>query len=516
MERLHMYQIRDLIYRLRLGESDRQVARDLGLSRHTVQKYRALADERDYLDPGRALPTPQELLASLGPPPPPPQHPSTVTPYQEVVEDLLAQGVELTTVLQRLRDDRGYRGSYSSLRRFVRTLRPASPDVCVRVQVAPGEEAQVDFGPVGRLVDPRTGLPRPAFVFAMTLGFSRYLYAELVFDQKIGTWIACHRHAFEFFGAVPRRVVPDNLKAAVLVASLHDPVLGEAYRRMAQHYGFLISPTRPRTPRHKGKVESAIHYLERAFIAGQEFADIDVANARLRRWLVEVAGVRRHGTTGQAPLALFRAREQAAMLPLPAEPFDLVEVRRAKVHRDCHVVLDGSFYSVPWHHAGQTVEAYVGERVVELYRDLELLTTHPRAHGPGEWHTRSEHYPPEKAAYLERTPARCRELARQVGPATFAVVDMLLGERPLDRLRSVQAILRLEESVGAQRLEAACRRARHFGDVRYRKIKEILNAALDQDPLPHEPVSPVAPEPARVYTFARSVAEFFGMAEALR
>jgi transposase len=216
MERLHMYQIRDLIYRLRQGESDRRVARDLGLSRHTVQKYRALAVQHEYLDPSRALPTPQELLASLGPPPPPPQHPSTVTPYQEVVEDLLAQGVELTTILQRLRDDHGYRGSYSSLRRFVRTLRPKTPDVCVRVQVAPGEEAQVDFGPVGRLVDPRTGLPRSAFVFAMTLGFSRYLYAELVFDQKIGTWIACHRHAFEFFGAAPRRIVPDYVPRHII------------------------------------------------------------------------------------------------------------------------------------------------------------------------------------------------------------------------------------------------------------------------------------------------------------
>jgi hypothetical protein len=350
----------------------------------------------------------------------------------------------------------------------------------------------------------------------MTLGFSRHLYAELVFDQRIGTWIARHRRAFEFFGAVPRRIVPGNLKAAVLVASLHDPVPGEAYRRMAQHDGFLISPTRPRTPQHKGKIEAAIHYLERAFIAGREFADIDVANARLRRWLVEVAGVRRHGTTGQAPLTLFRAREQAAMLPLPAAPFDLVEVRRAKVHRDCHVVLDGSFYWVPWPHVGSPVEAYVGERVVELSRDLELLTTHPRAHAPGEWHTRSEHYPPEKAAYLERTPARCRGLARQVGPATFAVVDTLLAERPLDRRRSVQAILRLEEGVGAQGLEAACRRARHFGDVRYRKIKEVLSAALDRDPPPIDPRPPAVAEPERVYTFARSVAEFFGMAEALR
>lgn len=115
--------------------------------------------------------------------------------------------------------------------------------------------------------------------------------------------------------------MPDNLKAAVLVAALHDPVLGEPYRRLAQHYGCLISPTRPRTPRHKGKVESGIRYLKRNFWAGQEFPDSAVANERLATWVRETAGMRCHGTTGQAPLTVFREREQAALLPLAAYPF---------------------------------------------------------------------------------------------------------------------------------------------------------------------------------------------------
>jgi transposase len=187
-----------------------------------------------------------------------------------------------------LQDDHGYRGSYSSVRRYVRKLRPAEPEVVVRVHTAPGEEVQVDFGSVGQLYDPDKGCTRRAHVFVATLSYSRHQYAELVFDQKVPTWIALHRNAFESWGGVPKRVVPDNLKAAVVKVVLHDPVLGEAYRRLAQHYGFLISPTRPYTPRHKGKVENGVRYVKRNFMAGQEFLDIHVANQRLKTWVREL------------------------------------------------------------------------------------------------------------------------------------------------------------------------------------------------------------------------------------
>ena len=512
MERLHMHQIRDVIYRVRQGQSDRQIARDLGVSRLTVKKYRALGEKEGYLAGRGGLPTNAELSAAIGPVPPPPRPASTVAPYRDVVERLLGEGVELVAILARLREDHHYTGSYSSLRRFVHHIRPVTPEVHLRMETGPGEEAQVDFGSVGQLVDPRTGVAHLAYVFVMTLCFSRHQYAELVFDQKIATWVGCHRRAFESFGGVPHRIVPDNLKAAVVLASFDDPVLGEAYRRLAQHYGCLISPTRPRTPEHKGKVESGVHYVQRNFMAGQQFADIAVANERLRVWVSDIAGTRHHGTTGQAPLAVFRATEQAALFALPAKPFDLLEVRPVKVHQDCHVQIAGSFYSVPWRLVGHQLDAYIGERVVELYQDADLVSTHLRAHAPGEWHTRLEHYPEDKAAYLERTPQRCREIAQRLGSATSQVVETLLSERPLDRLRSVQGILRLEESVGPRRLEAACERALHFGDVRYRRIKDILNAALDQEPIPASGgTPPVGPE--RAYAFARPAADFFDRSE---
>ena len=521
MERLHMNHIREIIHRLQQGQSGREIAKDLRVSRHTVGKYYQMAKQEGYLDGSQSLPSSKELMAKIGSPQMPPSPESSVAPYKEIVERFLGEGVEKMAILARLRDDYGYRGTYSSLWRFVDRLRPPQPEAFIRVHTAPGEEAQVDFGSVGSLFDPRQNRLRSAYAFVMTLCFSRHQYAELVFDQKISTWIACHRHAFESFGAVPKRMVPDNLKAAVLVASLHDPILGEAYRRMAQHYGFLISPTRPRMPEHKGKVESGVHYLKRNFMAGQQFADIDVANERLQVWVREVAGVRRHGTTGRAPLALFNERGKAALNPLPTYPFDLCEVRVVKLHPDCHVVIDGSFYSAPWTHIGKNLEAYIGERVVEIYRGVELLTTHPRATRKGEWHTRVEHYPPEKAAYLERTPERCKQIAESIGPATSKVVLMLLADRPLDRLRSVQAILRLMETVGRYRLEAACARALYFGDPRYRRIRDILNAALDREPLPEGacpefisgmvslPIPPTS-NALRQFAFARSAREFFG------
>ena len=506
-----MNHLRELIHRLKLGQSDRAIARDLHISRLTVRKYREMASASDYLDPAVPLPDAHKLATTLGPAPQPPRNVSTVLAYQEIVEQLLEEGVEMMTIFDRLRQNHSYTGSYSSIRRFVRHLRPGKPDVTVRVHSAPGEEAQVDFGSAGMLLDPRSGRLRQAQVFVMTLSFSRHQYAELVFDQKTATWLDLHRRAFASFGGVPAKIVLDNLKAAVLQASLHDPVLGEAYRRFAQHYGFVVSPTRPATPEHKGKVESGVHFVKRSFLVGQEFLDIREANSKLAQWVKERAGTRDHGTTHQAPLALFETHERQQLLPLPSEPFTLCETKIVKVHPDCHAVIDGSYYSVPFPHVGQQLDAYVFERVVQLFSSTELIATHPRATAKGQWRTRLEHYPTGKAAFLEKTPEYCKDRAKRIGAATSEVVENLLAERPLDRIRSVQAILRLVETVGRQRLEAACKRALFFDDYRYRRIKDILNGALDQMPLP-EP-----PEPAKVkelFAYQRSAEEFFGPEEA--
>ena len=177
-----------------------------------------------------------------------------------------------------------------------------------------------------------------------------------------------------------------------------------------------------------------------------------------------------------------------------------------KVHPDCHVTIGGSYCSVPYRYVGRKLEAYICERVVQLFLGTELVATYPRANSKGEWHTRLEHYPSAKAASLDKTPERCRQIAAGIGPAATEVVETLLMERPLDRLRSVQAILRLAETAGSKRLEAACRRALFYGDPRYRRVKAILEAALDQVPLPEEPA---CQKPLPIFTFQSQAVELF-------
>lgn len=511
MERIHVNYIKDILYRLRSGQSERAVARDLAISRPTVHKYKVLAKKEGFLDKEHELPDVGRLVAVLGPAPQPPKTPSTLEAYGGVIERMLDQGIEMVAMWQRLREDYGYPGSYSSVRRFVHRLRPVdvSQEAVIRVHTEPGEEMQVDFGSVGKLWDPLTGCLRMAYAFVATLCYSRHQYAELVFDQKVTTWIRLHRHALEHFGGIPRRVKPDNLKAAVIQAFVYDPVVGEAYRRMALHYGFLISPATPGEPQQKGKVENGIHYVERNFMAGQQFADIQCANQRLHQWVMQVAGLREHGTTHKAPLYLFEEYERPALQALPETPFVLLEIRPVKVHQDCHVTIDGSYYSVPYIWVGKSLEAYIHESMVEIYAGQELVSSHVKLHQKGQWSTRLDDYPPFKAAYLIQTPHYCRQAAQRLGPATLQVVEHLLADRPLDRLRSVQAILRLENSVGGKRLEAACARAVYFGDLRYRRIKDILNAAFDCQPLPETPLETVRKD----YAFARRPVEFFGVVE---
>ncbi len=506
MVRLHMNELRELIHRFRNGEGNRPIARSMNLSKTTVKKYRRLAEQAGFLDSDQDLPSIHELSRVLMPLPSPRHMRSTVEPFEDQVVDWLNQGVEMQAIWQRLRDEYGYAGSYSSVRRFVNHRRPSEPEAFCRIETAPGEEAQVDFGGAGLRYASRMGRCCKTWMFVMTLSWSRHQYVEFVLDQSIPTWLGCHERAFAWFGGAVKRVVFDNLKAAVVQANFHDPVLSEPYRRLAQHYGFVLSPNRVATPRHKGKVESGVHYVKRNFLAGRQFADVESMNDRVKRWVLETAGERIHGTTQESPLARFHETEQKTLLALPSDPFDLIAAYRPKVHRDCHVVVHGCWYSVPFRLIGESVDVYVGRRLVEIYHGTDLVSTHERLKKRGERSTRMEHYPEAKRAYLENSPDRCRERAQAIGVSCACVVETLVSDRTHDRLRSVHSLLRLQETVGAERLENACRRALHYNDASYLRIKRILDAELDREPLePNErKVVSIAS-----YRFARELSDFF-------
>ena len=310
--RTDMHRLQELVRLHRLERGSRDIARLLGMGRDTIRTY-TQALERAGLLAGSAaeLPSLEALAAAIrahvGEAAPPPQQRSTVEAYREEIDRQRKKGAQPTAIHDWLRlNQSGYAGSVSAVKRLCARLAlaegPQATDVAIRVETAAGEVAQVDFAYAGLRYDPARGLLRKAWLFVMTLAFSRHQFADLVFDQRSETWIRLHVAAFAFFGGVPRVIVPDNLKAAVVRAAFgvsEDPVLHRTYRELARHYGFQVDPAPPLSPEKKGKVERNIGYVRRSFLVTQDPVDIEEDRRALRRWLVEVAGKRTHGTTGR-------------------------------------------------------------------------------------------------------------------------------------------------------------------------------------------------------------------------
>lgn len=505
--RCDVLDVREMLRRLRAGDSVRRVTRDLGAGRNTVKDYKRRFEERGWLDPAAPLPSAEQIDEVLGRRATTlPATPPKLMKFREEIAELVDAPLDIKVAWQRFTASHHHvRVSYSAFRRFVRRYVTAAPSTraVIRMEVAAGEEAQVDFGYAGR-IPRRTGeAPRKTWVFVMTLSHSRHQFVALVQDQSVPTWLGLHRQAFEFFGGVPARVVLDNLKAGIIKASVTDPEAQRAYRECAEHYGFLISPCAPRTPTHKGKVERGVGYVRRSFLAGRDFASLDEANAAAVTWVLEVAGPRVHGTTNEVPLEAFAAREKPALRSLPESPFDLLDYKVVKLHPDCHVTFDGSYYSASYKLIGERLWLRATSHAVQLFFEHRLIRTHVRSWRRGSWVQSQADFPPEKMRYLMQTPAWCRQRAAEMGPHVADFVGRLLGDRVLDQLRAAQAVLRLADKAGAGRLDAACRRAIACDAVSYRTVKTILERRLDSEPLPTDvtPPPPLTSPPAYARTF---------------
>jgi len=315
----------------------------------------------------------------------------------------------------------------------------------------------------------------------MTLCWSRHQYAELVYDQKVPTWLECHRHAFEWFGGVPQKVIIDNAKCAVTRACSRDPEVQRAYAACAEGYGFRIDACPPRQPQKKGRVESGIHYLKKNFLPLREFRDLTDANRQLQDWILGDAGNRIHGSTHEKPLTRF-ALEKPLLKPLPAVPPELAAWARVKVHRDSHVQFEKCLYSVPFKWIGQSLWLKATPVTVRLYRDHDLVAVHSRLTRPGSRSTLDEHLPPEAIAWKMRDPQWCLSQAEQIGTGCRQLIRTLFANRVLDNLRAAQGVIRLKDKYGSVRLEAACRRALSYNNPRYATVKTILEKGLEQHP----------------------------------
>jgi len=478
--RFEMYEIRQILQRLRLGETDRAIARSERVGRVKVASLRQVAAERGWLDPTGPLPDDAVLAERLSSAPRPPQSISSVEVYRSELLAWHAQGIRATTMHRALARKHGYTGSVHALYRFFDREALCAPQATVILDFAVAEVAQVDFGLGPIITDRRTGEVIKTWIFVMTLAWSRHQYAEIIRDQKVETWLACHRHAFEWFNGVVRRVTIDNAKCAIVRACYYEPEVQRAYGQLALGYSFSIDPCPVRDPQKKGRVESGVKYVKSSFVPLREFHSIEHANDELRAWLMGEAGNRIHGTTRERPLTLFTQTEQALLRPLPAIAPECPAWAKAKLHGNCHVQFEQCYYSAPFRLIHQSLWLEIAPSMVRVYRDHELVAVHPRLFKPGSKSTVQDHLPPDAVAYLMRDPQWCLAHAKTVGPACQAVIESLFANQVLDHLRAAQGLLRLGESFGAKRLEAACSRALNFNSPTYRSVKQILNNGLDQ------------------------------------
>lgn len=494
--RLKMDRLLELVRLHRLGTGAREVARLLQMSPNTERRYREALQAAQLLDgPVEPLPELSVLKTALSAqrpvPTAPKQEVSKIAPFRPVIKSMMDDGLSRREIHRRLKKQPDFKGSYAQIKRMVKGLRKAAgvrpEDVAIPVDTDPGEVVQVDFGYVGKLLDPATMTLRKAYVFVGVMGYSRLMFARLVFDQKVETWVRLHVQMFDALGGVPKVVVPDNLKAAVIRAAFtaaDETTLNRSYRELGRYYGFKIDPTPPYSPQKKGKVESGVKYLKNSVLKAREAMCVVELQDELDVFVRDIANVREHGTTFRPPIELFE-EERGEMRALPPERYDPITWHEAKVHRDCHVQFRRRRYSVPWKHVGESVWLRATGSDVLIYADDERIATHARQDGAGKAVTNESHLPDQRSEYRQRSQSYWQERAERLGEDVGAFIQEVWdSDDVLHQLRTVQAIVKLLSGYPPHRAKAAAKRALFYGVLDYRGVKNILVNALDLEPLP--------------------------------
>lgn len=474
--------------------SIRRIAKELGLHRDTVARHIELHEQAAQPAPSAEPATRVEgaSASKIGHPaggaggvkigqaplgseaPARSESASLCQPFRPIIETKLAAGLTAQRIFQDLVREHGFTAKYHSVRRFVQRLDGGRPLPFRRMECAPGDEVQVDFGSGAPIVGP-DGKRRRTHVFRIVLSHSRKGYSEAVWRQTTDEFIRCLENAFHHFGGLPKAIVLDNLKAGVEQPDWYDPELNPKMRSFADHYGLAILPTRPRTPRHKGKIESGIGYVKSNALKGLVFASLEEENRHLLDWETTVADLRIHGTIRQQVGKFFAGVEQPALRPLPVERFAFFHEAQRMVHRDGHVEVGKAYYSVPPEYLARRVWVRWDGRCVRIFNDrVELIATHVR-HEPGRFSTQRVHIAAEKISGVERGAAWLLGQTRRIGTEAARWSEAVVEARGVEGVRVLQGLLALAGKHSSASLEKACAIALSYGSYRLKTIRTLLD-----------------------------------------
>lgn len=443
------------------GHSNREIARLLKIDRGTVGKYVRQLENRPNAPPGKTGPE------------------SDCERFRELIVSKLERGLSAKRIHQDLACEHDFSGSYFSVRRFVARLKEGNALPFRRIETLPGEEAQIDFGTGAPVID-ELGRRRRPWLFRVVLSCSRKGYCEVVWRQSTDSFLAAIENAFHYFGGVPKRLVIDNLKAAVKRADWYDPEVHPKVQSFAAHYGATFVPTKPYTPEHKGKVESGVKYAKNNGLKGHVFASLADQNAHLEEWEESVADTRIHGTTKKQVRKQFEEVERPALLPLPLERFPSFFEGRRTVGRDGYLEVDKAYYSAPPEYVGRRLWVRWDARMVRVFNGRwEQIAVHCKCE-PGRFCTEAEHVPHEKVSAVERgTDALLKQIAA-IGPHAKAWSEATTQARGPEAVRVLVGLKSLARTHQVSALERACRVALAHGAHHLRIIRTLLKRPADK------------------------------------
>ena len=376
---------------------------------------------------------------------------SECEPWRDVIQAKCDLGLSAQRIYQDLTTEHVFTGSYYSVRRFVHRLEPTRELPFRRLECGPGDEAQVDFGTGAPVVGP-DGKRRKTHVFRIVLSHSRKGYSEAVYHQTTDDFLRCLESAFRHFGGAPRSLVLDNLRAAVKKADWFEPELNPKVRSFGEHYGLIFWPTRPYTPRHKGKVEKGVDYVQDNALKGRRFTSLQEENLFLLEWEQTVADTRIHGTTRRQVGKHFTDVERRALLPLPLEPFPSYHEARRVVHRDGHVEVARAYYAVPPEYLAREVWVRWDSRMVRIFNErMQPIAVHTRQK-PGRFSTPPQYIASEKISAVERGATWLLDrVTSRLGPHSTAWAKAMIQARGVEGVRVLQGLLSLAAAIPPRR-----------------------------------------------------------------
>lgn len=485
--RLSMRKIKETLrLTYQCGLSRRQVAHSFNISRSTVADYLYRAERAGI---GWPLPedlTDQELEQRLFPPEPVSVSAKPLPDFDYIYQELKAHkkfNLTLDCLWREYKEQHPDGYQYSQFcelyRRWQKKL-----DYCMRQDHRGGEKLFVDYTDGLKLVGPKTGEPIATQLFVAVWGASNYTYAEATLTQQLPDWIGSHTRAFEFFGCVPKAVVPDCLKGAVSRACRYEPELNPTYAEMAEHYGICVLPARPARPRDKAKVEAGVLIAQRWILAAlrhRTFYHLRDLNRAIQE-LLERLNTRPLRKLKKSRRELFELFDRPQAQALPERSYQYAEWRVATVNIDYHIEVERHYYSVPFRLLREKLDVRITAGTVEAFLKGERVAAHIRSFVPYGHTTLKEHMPPSHQKYLEWTPSRIVSWAEKIGPQTAELVQTIIQSRayPEQAYRSCLGILRLEKHYPKERMEAAAGRALKFGAHSLRSLRNILSAGLDR------------------------------------